>query len=679
MDGYLKIKTKIDNKDVDKGITELEDKIKKLQADNANSSKEQDSLQQEINKYEELCNKADAYKQKIKELKEEKANFSSQFNGSIPDSQMSNYNLIQSQLESTQNKYKNITNEIDKQAPKIEKVYSKLDKVKAKQVENNNKITEFKQKIEQINLNKIQNGLDNVGKGIQKQIGKIGKMAMAVFGIRTAYNAVRSAINSVSQYNSQVSADFEYMRYCIANMLAPAVQWLVQLLYTALSYVNAIASAWFGINLFSNSSAKAFQKMQKSASGTAKSAKEIQKSLQGFDEMNILQDNSNNDYGSGGISTPSMDLSAMQGEAPEWLKWIIDNKDLILSVMTGIISGLLAFKALNLAASLGLIKNELLGIKALGIGTLIAGIVYTVQSLMKYLENPTFTNLGGSIQGIGVAIVGLALIISNLPLAVVGAIVLIWGTIVKYWDQIKSFFQSGINWLTSKSDWIREMFGDTIGDIYDNFVKALQDILNWVDKMMNGIKSNFNEIISFVKNIFAGNWEGAWQNIKNIFSNIWNGMKDTVGMIFSLISKMAINIGTTVGSTIAGAFKAVVNGVLWAIENILNKPIRTVNSLIGVINKVPGINLGYLSTFNLPRLAKGGVISQPTTAIIGEAGKEAVVPLENNMEWLDVLATKISNKIGNGDASFILNIDSRTVQRGIARRQQELAFAKNGR
>lgn len=101
--------------------------------------------------------------------------------------------------------------------------------------------------------------------------------------------------------------------------------------------------------------------------------------------------------------------------------------------------------------------------------------------------------------------------------------------------------------------------------------------------------------------------------------------------------------------------------------------------MIGVINAVPGINLGYLSTFSLPRLAKGGIIAQPTTAIIGEAGKEAVVPLENNMEWLDILATKISSKIGSGDASFILNIDSRTVQRGIAKRQQELAFAKNGR
>lgn len=44
MDGYLKIKTKIDNNEVDKGISELENKIKKLQTDNSNKSQETDII-----------------------------------------------------------------------------------------------------------------------------------------------------------------------------------------------------------------------------------------------------------------------------------------------------------------------------------------------------------------------------------------------------------------------------------------------------------------------------------------------------------------------------------------------------------------------------------------------------------------------------------------------------------
>ena len=664
LDGYLKIKTKLDNSGIDKDITELENKIKKTQTDNLGLDKEATGLQEEIGQYEKLCNEADKYKEKIKQLEAERKTLTL---GGLSSTNVPQYNSLTTNIDSMKQKYVQATLEIDKQASKIDKVYAKLNKIKAKQTENNAKVQEFKDKIESIKINKVQNQINNIGKGIQGQISKIGKMAFAIIGIRTAWNAVRSAISIVSQYNSQVSADLEYMRYCIANALVPIVQSLIKLLYTALSYINAISTAWFGINLFSNSSAKNFKKMKDGASGTAKSAKEIQKSLQGFDEMNILQDNSSSTDGGAGVSAPSMDLSNMQGEIPTWLKWIIENKDLILSVMAGITAGLLAWKL-----GLG-------GIKALGIGVMVAGIVLAIQGLIAYLNDPTFSNFGKVIQGIGIAILGLAIIIGNLPLAVIAAVVIIWGIIVKYWEQIKAFFQSGIDWLKGKSDWIRQMFGDVVGDIYDNFVSGLQDVLNWLDSTMKGIKANFNEIISFIKNVFSGNWQGAWQNIKNIFSNIWEGMKNTVKTIFGLIGKMAINIGKTVGATISGAFKAVVNGVLWAIENILNTPIRTVNRLIGVINKVPGINLGYLNTFNLPRLAKGGVISQPTQAIIGEAGREAVVPLENNMEWLDVLADKLASKIGTSGGSYIINLDGRTIQRGQAKRRQELAFATNGR
>lgn len=671
LDGYLKIKTKLDNSGIDKDITELENKIKKTQTDNLGLDKEATGLQEEINQYEKLCNEADKYKEKIKQLEAERKTLTL---GGLSSTNVPQYNSLTTNIDLMKQKYSQATIEIDKQASKIDKVYAKLNKIKAKQTENNAKVQEFKDKIESIKINKVQNQINNIGKGIQGQISKIGKMAFAIIGIRTAWNAVRSAINIVSQYNSQVSTDLEYMRYCIANALVPIVQSLIKLLYTALSYINSISTAWFGINLFSNSSAKNFQKMKNSASGTAKSAKEIQKSLQGFDEMNILQDNTSSTGGSTGVSAPSMDLSNVQGEIPAWLKWIIENKDLIISTLTGIATAVL------------LIKFGLEGIKALGIGVLIAGIMYTVMALIEYLKDPSWENFGKVIQGIGVSIIGVGVIIASVlgivagaPVIITGAIVLIWGTIVKYWEQIKAFFQSGIDWLKGKSDWIRQMFGDVVGDIYDNFVSGLQDVLNWLDSTMKGIKANFNEIISFIKNVFSGNWQGAWQNIKNIFSNIWEGMKNTVKTIFGLIGKMAINIGKTVGATISGAFKAVVNGVLRAIEDILNSPIRAINSLTDVINRVPGINLGYLNTFNLPRLAKGGVISQPTQAIIGEAGREAVVPLENNMEWLDILADKLVSKIGTSGGSYIINLDGRTIQRGQAKRRQELTFATNGR
>lgn len=155
MDGYLKIKTKIDNSGVDKDISALENKIKKMQESNSQNSQEQSSLQAEINRYEELAEKAEQYRQKIKKIEQERKNMVSS-NPNLAVSTTPEYSNLISQIDNMKQKYADATAELDKQAPKIEKVYTKLDKVKAKQVENNAKISEFKQKIEQINISKAQ-------------------------------------------------------------------------------------------------------------------------------------------------------------------------------------------------------------------------------------------------------------------------------------------------------------------------------------------------------------------------------------------------------------------------------------------------------------------------------------------------------------------------------------------
>lgn len=140
-------------------------------------------------------------------------------------------------------------------------------------------------------------------------------------------------------------------------------------------------------------------------------------------------------------------------------------------------------------------------------------------------------------------------------------------------------------------------------------------------------------------------------------------------------------------------FQQIFRGIfdsLWSIAKApLNLIIRGINSLIRGANKihfdvpdwVPGLG-GKTFGFNIkeiPLLARGTVVSKPTPAVIGEAGAEMVMPLENNLEWLDVLAGKLAEKIGNNGGSYIIQLDSRVIQRGLAKQQQELAFVKNGR
>lgn len=628
MDGYLKIKTKIDNKEVDKQIKELENKMKKLQESNTQNAKQQEALETELRQYEDLTQKVKEYEQILKKLEHNRKNMvKTNPQLAVSATPTPEYSNLKGQIEEMRQKYTSATKELEKQSPKIDKVYMKLEQVKAKQTENNAKITQFKQKIESVNTNNIQKGVDNVGKSLTRQIKKIGKLGMAVIGIRSAWYAVRGAINSVSQYNDQVSTDFEYMRYAIAQALLPAVQQLVKILYTVLTYVNAITSAWFGFNMFANASTKSFQKMKSSASA-------IQKSLQGFDEMNTVSSSSSSSSSSG---MPSMDLTGPKGEVPAWLKFIIDNKDLIISTIGGI------------AGAVVLLKLGLGGIKALEIGLLIGEIIQLLQDLKKLIEEPTWENFGKVIFDIGLIILTLGVIIGSVPAMIAGALTLIIGYMIAHWDELKEGFKL-------LGEFIVEIFWSLISAIEGIFtiialiVRAPFDTL-WdvIQGVCGGIKTTLKGILQVFKGIFTGDMRTVLEGFKNIFKGIFDSLWS--------IAKAPINL--------------IIRGI-----NALISGINTIK--FDVPNWVPGIG-GKRLGFNVPKiplLARGTVVSNPTPAIIGEAGAEAVVPLENNLEWLDKMASMLASKIG-GNGTVNVYLDGRLIQRQMAKKQQELAFATN--
>lgn len=670
MDGWITIGTKIDEGKFDKQLADLDRKIAlqekrkeikykaKIEAE-SNLKESEKQLQEMKSKYDELAVK----QQRFNDLQY------ASFTGELTPKMGKELKDLGNQMAEMQQLSKEIqTAEINqgKLRNKVEQTSLAYQQVSAS-------VNEYKRKIETVNIKRqeaqvksLRDSISQIKKSSSNAIKSVARLALGVLSIAGAYRIVSQASSTLSQYDKQYATNLEYIRYLLAQALAPVLKYLINLASTLLSYLNYIAKAWFNVNLFSKSSAKNFQNGQKS---TAKMKKDLQ--TVSFDEMTVLQ---NQSTGGAGAGVPDIDPTKIQGEVPEWLKWIADNKDIILATLAGI------------AGFITAIKLGLSGIIALGIGLIIAGVVLAIQGLIAYLNDPTFENFGKIIEGLGIALVGLGIIIAGpagLVVGIVGAIVLLWGVIVKYWEQIKSFLQKGIDWLFGKSDWVRQMFGDTIGDMYDNAVHGLQDILNWFDSTFRGIKANFSEIISFIKNVFAGNWQGAWQNIKNIFSNIWEGMKNTVKTIFILIGRMAVNVGTTVGATISKAFKAVVNGVLWAIENILNKPIRTINSLVGVINKVPGINLGYLPTFKLPRLKSGGIINLPGrgipvgggSAIGGEAGKEGVLPLTDT-QAMETLGQAIGRYI-TINANITNTMNGRVISRQLQQIKNEQDFAYN--
>ena len=214
------------------------------------------------------------------------------------------------------------------------------------------------------------------------------------------------------------------------------------------------------------------------------------------------------------------------------------------------------------------------------------------------------------------------------------------------------------NALASVGDWFSQKFKQA----YDGIVNTFQNIGQWFTDRYNDVKNalqsvgnwftqKFYEAWNGLTNIFSGlgSWFGQrWSDVTYALSNVagWFGSIfgqaysavqnafSSIGSFFSgiwnTVQSIFVNAGQAVGDAVGGAFRGAVNAVLGTIENIVNGFIDMINDAISVINSLPlPFSLGYIGGVYLPRLARGGIVDSPTVAMIGEAGKEAVVPLEN--------------------------------------------------
>ena len=78
---------------------------------------------------------------------------------------------------------------------------------------------------------------------------------------------------------------------------------------------------------------------------------------------------------------------------------------------------------------------------------------------------------------------------------------------------------------------------------------------------------------------------------------------------------------------------------------------------IPIINKIPKVNINGLKELHFNKLAKGGIVDRPTIAEIGEAGREAIIPLENNKGWIKNLAAEIKGTTVDAGGDNMTYID----------------------
>ena len=239
------------------------------------------------------------------------------------------------------------------------------------------------------------------------------------------------------------------------------------------------------------------------------------------------------------------------------------------------------------------------------------------------------------------------------------------------WTKLQEIFEPIGQWFGEKFqqawDAIVNIFtpiGSWFGQRWADVTSALANIGAWFTDMFQKAWTGLTNIFSKLGSWFGERWAdvtNALSSVSNwfgeMFTNAYNAVKDafsSIGDFFSgvweTVKGIFVNAGQMVGEAVGGAFKSAVNAVLDTIENVVNGFIGMINGVLDVVRNLPGLGwIGSVSTVSLPRLARGGIVDSPTIAMIGEAGKEAVVPLENT-GFIQTLGRVVSSAVVNAMA-----------------------------
>lgn len=174
-------------------------------------------------------------------------------------------------------------------------------------------------------------------------------------------------------------------------------------------------------------------------------------------------------------------------------------------------------------------------------------------------------------------------------------------------DGIRGFF-NGLG------TWMEGTFGFKWKNVFETVKNAVKAFRDYMGPIISSVQVIFMGLANFIGGVFSGNWRRAWLGVKQIFEGIVSGL----GHIF----------------------KAPLNFMIDGINKFLSGIGK-----VKIPDWVPGVGGKGFSIPRIPRLAKGGIVSASTIANIGEAGTEAVIPLQRNTQGLDMIAEKISERL----------------------------------
>lgn len=530
----------------------------------------------------------------------------------------------------------------------------------------------------------------------------------------------------------------------LIKVLTPVITLFNKLLSLAIGLANAIATVFGGkkIKDSSTSVSNMASGMNNVASGAQdtstgldnanKSANKLKRTLAGFDQLNVLSD-PNSASGSGGSgasggsgggaitglantsyiedteetkSTPFDHIAdKIQPQIKKLKKAIKDLKksfkdfidsevvqtamDLLgdfagafvmdtitsgIDVLSGTIEGLseqLSMYTHILDAVAKLMRGDFKGAfedSKLAVGDLgdyVFDLSYVFDSMPEWIKKP----FGIALESVENFVDTVALIIS-----------VDWAKVWKdFKDTVSKKFTDVKNYISTSFDSIKTKAGDAVSGIKT----AFKNIPDWFKTKFNSIKTKAKDAMSGIKDAFKGipewfrtTFTKAWTNVKKVFSKggkVFTGIKD--GILSGLKSVINALIGG-INKVIAIPF----NGINAALRKIKN---------ISILGKKPFYGLiGNIAVPHIPKLAKGGIITAPTIAMMGEypgasRNPEIVAPQsllketlsDSNNDLIEALFTVTARLIkAINDSNVVIEGDAKGMFKAIKREADNYTY-----
>ena len=515
-------------------------------------------------------------------------------------------------------------------------------------------------------MDRMKAGAANVTKSFNAGFKTILKYA---FGIRSVYflfrklrAALKEGLLDYAKKDPETQANIDSLKASLNGLklawgsaFAPIVNAVIPILVKLIDWLTAAANAiakFFAVLSGKGSYKKIVKNMNTvagAAGGAGSAAEEAKKQIMGFDEINRLDDNKSGGGGGGGGGSGLGDAIEEQIDKqsfPARLAFAV--KDVLFDwsdltpeqIAEKCLAGLLTLGGAIVGGMIGGVPGAIIGALAgLSLGILLDATIFNFDGELSKEE--LFNALTVAIGAVGGGIIGFmiggpvgAAIGLTLGLLIAfGAIQINWEGLKKkigeWWQSVKDYFQQYIDkWRESASEDSQKVGFDIVMGILEGILRGMFNILVWIGEhivrpIVNGICELFGisspstvmaEIGGYLIDGLLQGIEDSWNEILLWFQGAWNNLRSW----WESLSLGSFHIP-----------HPVFNWTYSEASGLIAKAME----FVGIPAMIPHLNISWM--------ARGGIVNGATLFGAGEAGREAIIPLERNTGWIKNVAMEI--------------------------------------